>query len=170
MNRSTTDIVSGILLTLIGAVLTLRATGISPDATATIAWSLTSILAGLHAVTGLVEGSTARKFWGAIGCVGAAHAAVWNSGLMIPTVEESVAALFLWIGLAFTFLWLSAPYKVDLLAPAILFCGPGVGYYLWWYDIARLESMTRWADEGWPILLVLLGAGVLLRSVIPSRQ
>ena len=170
MNGRTTDAVSGILLALIGVALSFRAANVAPDTMATGAWSLASVLAGVHAVTGLVAGKMGRKFWGAFGCVGAAHAAVWSSGLMVPTLEETIAAGFLWVGLAFAFLWLSAPYKLDLLAPALLFCGPGVGYYLWWYDVVRLESLERWAGDGWPLLLVLLGAGVLLRSLIPSRQ
>jgi hypothetical protein len=89
---------------------------------------------------------------------------------MVPTIEETLAAGMLWIGLAFAFLWLSAPRKLDLLVPAILFAGPGVGYYLWWYEVVRLEAMVRWVDAGWPLLLVLLGAGIMLRSLIPSRQ
>ncbi|MEK6650703.1 MAG: hypothetical protein AABY75_06990 [Bacteroidota bacterium] len=170
MSRRTTDIVSGILLASIGVLLSIRAAGVAPETMATVAWSLASILAGIHAFSGLVAGNTGRKFWGAFGCVAAAHSAVWSSGLMVPALEETIASGFLWVGLAFAFLWLSAPYKLDLLAPAIVFCGPGVGYYLWWYDVVRLESLERWAGDGWPFLLVLLGAGVLLRSLIPSRQ
>ena len=170
MKRSISDMASGVLLIFIGLVLFLRVVGVAPQTMETLAWMLGSVLAGLQAALGFIRHSTAKKFWGSLGCVAAAHLAVWTSGLMEPTIEETMGAGLLWVGLAFTFVWLSAPHKLDLLVPAILFSGPGVGYYLWWYDLVRLESLKQLFDSGWPVLVVLLGAGILLRSLIPIRQ
>ncbi len=170
MKRVPLDVISGVLLTAVGVLLFFRALGFAPDILLTSALVLVATLAAIFAVTGLLERKRGREFWGAFGCVAGAHLALWSSGVMVPTGEEIFAAGLLWFGLAFAFLWLSTPHKIDLLVPALLFGGPGVGYYLWWFEVARLRDMEHVIENGWPVLLVLLGGGILLRSLIPSRQ
>lgn len=170
MKRVPLDVITGALLTTIGILLFFRALGFAPDILLTSALVLVATLAAIFAVTGLLERRRGREFWGAFGFVAGAHLALWSAGVMVPTGEEMFAAGFLWVGLAFAFLWLSTPYKIDLLVPAFLFGGPGVGYYLWWFEIVRLRDLEQAIESGWPLLLVLLGGGILLRSLIPSRQ
>jgi hypothetical protein len=171
MNGRRLDVVSGALIVIAGSALMLRAIGVHHDLMATIALASASLLCGVHAIAGLVTGSARRKFWGALGCVAAAQLAMWNAGILEPTLEESIASALLWIGLAFLFVWLSQPYKLDVLAVAVLFSGPGVGYYLWWHELVDLHSLALWAGRGWPAVVILAGAGIILRAFFrPTRQ
>ncbi len=171
MNGRSLDIMSGGLIVAAGLALLLNALDVRPEAMVTVAWGCASLLSGLHAVSGLIAGSNRKKFWGALGFVAAGQLALWNAGILTPTLEESFAAASLWVGLAFTFVWLSQPYKLDVLAAALLFAGPGVGYYLWWHELVDLRSLERWAGSGWPALIILVGIGLILRAVVrPTRQ
>lgn len=171
MNRRALDIVSGAFIVAAGLALMFRALDLLPDLMLTTAWGSASVLCGVHAVMGLVSNSGGKKFWGALGFVAAGHLALWSAGIMEPTIEETIASASLWVGLAFAFVWLSQPYKLDVLAAAALFCGPGVGYYLWWHEVVDLRSLERWAGDGWPALIILAGAGMVLRAFVrPTRQ
>jgi hypothetical protein len=151
--------------------LVFRAVDLQPELMATIAWCSASLLCGVHAVAGLIAGSTMRKFWGALGFVAAGQLALWNADILVPTLEESIASASLWLGLAFAFVWLSQPYKLDVLAAAVLFGGPGVGYYLWWHELVDLDSLEQWAGNGWPAIIILAGTGLILRACFrPTRQ
>ncbi|MCU0452670.1 MAG: hypothetical protein MUE68_03360 [Bacteroidetes bacterium] len=171
MNGRGLDIVSGGLIVSAGLALFLRALDVQPEAMVTVAWSCASVLCGIHAVIGLIAGSNGRKFWGALGFVAAGQLALWSADILTPTLEESIAAASLWVGLAFAFVWLSQPYKLDVLAVAVLFGGPGVGYYLWWHELVDLRLLERWAGSGWPAIIILAGAGLILRAFFkPTRQ
>jgi hypothetical protein len=171
MNGRTLDIVSGSLIGAAGVALVFRAVGLQPELMSTTAWCCASSLCGVHAVAGLISGSTMRKFWGALGFVAAGHLALWSADILVPTLEESIASASLWVGLAFAFVWLSQPYKLDVLAAAALFGGPGVGYYLWWHEVVDLRSLEQWAGQGWPAIIILAGAGLILRAFFrPTRQ
>lgn len=171
MNGRTLDVVSGSLIAAAGVALVFRAIDLRPELMATVAWSCASLLCGVHAIAGLVAGSTMRKFWGALGFVAAGQLALWSADILVPTLEESIASASLWVGLAFAFVWLSQPYKLDVLAAAVLFGGPGVGYYLWWHELVDLRSLEQWAGNGWPAIIILAGAGLILRAFFqPTRQ
>lgn len=168
--RRLLEIVFGTSLVLMGGLLLAQALGIDMAWTRIATWVTVALLGGSVALSGWIRKSSFKKFLGAVLVVGGSHAALWSAQLFAPLPEEMIASVMIWIGLGFAFVWCSAPYKLDLLVPTVLFLGPGVGYYLWWYDLVRAATLRAIASNGWPVLIVLLGAGILVRTFRPARQ
>jgi hypothetical protein len=115
--------------------------------------------------------SSFRLFVGGVLFVAGVHACLWTFGVLEVDTEEAFAAFFLWVGLASVLMWLPNPHKLDLLIPAFLFGGAGLGYYLWWYDVYQWRELREFYAGAWPVFIMLLGAGIVLRSLKrPSAQ
>ena len=161
-----TDRTVGILLILVGVALFLYAIDVVPfDILSGSVWLGLGTAGFVIALNGWKQRASILLFVGGFLFVAGLHTALWSFGVLEARIEELLPAFFLWIGLASVFVWLPTPYKIDLLIPAFLFGGSGLGYYLWWWDVMRVSDLTDMYANGWPVLLILLGVGILLRSL-----
>ncbi len=161
-----TDRTVGILMVLAGFGLFLVSLDvITLEILAGSAWLALGIAGVILIGRGWKDSSSILLFVGGFLFTAGVHTALWSFGVLELRPEELLPAIFLWIGLAMVFVWLPAPYKIDLLVPAVLFGGCGVGYYLWWWDVMRMSDLKELYGNGWPVLVILLGAGILLRSM-----
>lgn len=159
------DLIVGTSLIVLGLALLGNVLGYWENVVSVVAWTAVGMLGGSIAVRGWSMHSSLRMFTGAFLLLAGFHAAMWAAGVLEPNGEEAIASVLLWFGLSFLFVWLSAPHKLDILVFAILFSGPGVGYYLWWWDVVRMSTIRNVAEDGWPALVILAGAGVVMRSL-----
>jgi len=160
-----TDLTVGVLLVAAGLGLFLYAIDVIPFAVLSGSVWLALGIAGLVVVlNGWKDDSSILLFIGGLLLVAGIHTALWSYGILEAHHEEILPAILLWIGLASLFVWLPAPYKIDLLVPALLFGGCGLGYYLWWWDVIRMSDLKYAYGHAWPLLLILLGGGILFRS------
>jgi len=165
MRPHASDLVIGISLIVVGVSLLGSVLGIWEGVVDVVAWSAVGVLGASVAARGWKMRSSARLFAGAFLFLAGCHAALWTSGVLQPNGEEAIASVCLWVGLSFFFVWLAAPHKLDILVPAALFVGPGIGYYIWWWDLARLSAIRDFAEDGWPALVILAGAGGVGRAL-----
>ena len=161
-----TDRTVGIVMVLAGVALLLYAVDVlSFDILSGSVWLALGTAGLIIAINGWKDRSTILLFLGGFLLVAGVHTALWSLGVLEARLEELLPALLLWIGLASLLVWLPTPYKVDLLVPAVLFGGAGLGYYLWWWDIMRMSELRDVYANGWPVLLILLGGGIVFRSI-----
>ena len=154
------------LLILFGAMLLLHVSDlVSFGFLSGSVWCILGVIGAILVVRGWRVRSTLLLFSGAFLLIAGVHTALWSFGVLEPRVEELAAAVLLWVGFASLFVWLPTPYKVDLLIPVVLFGGCGLAYYLWWWDVFRVSELRDVFANGWPMFIILLGAGILLRSL-----
>jgi hypothetical protein len=165
------DVTVGILMIAAGIVIFLYSIDILRFAYISGSlWAVLGVTGLVVAVNGWRSQSSFLLFLGGFLLVAGTHTALWSFGVLETTLEGILPAILLWIGLASLFVWLPTPYKIDLLIPALLFGGSGLGYYLWWWDIFRLSELKDLYADSWPLFLILLGGGILLRSLKRTRR
>lgn len=171
MNAQGRDRLFGTILVLVGLGLFLNAVDVIRFETIeTGVWIALSTCGLLLMIRGWKRKGSAVLFIGAFFFVAGIHAVLWTLGVLDVDGEGAVAAFFLWLGLASVFMWLPTPHKLDLLIPAFLFGGAGLGYYLWWYDLYRWREIQDAYESGWPVFLILLGGGIVFRSIRRSSN
>lgn len=73
------------------------------------------------------------------------------------------ADLLLILAASFLILYFFDIRRVGILIPVFIFGGLGVLYYLWWMDLMDLYDVRMCIRTYWPVALILLGVGVMLK-------
>ncbi len=161
--RSREFSVFGILLILIGVGLILSKLHLLNYSWKTIFW----ICMGLAGFASVIQAFITRRrgmvFWGSL-LFFISVAMVSHRLALVEFVPWDVpATISLALGLSFLILFMYEPSRFGVLIPAILFCGYGTLYYLWWWDIIDWFEMKHYVYTYWPVIVILWGLSLIFK-------
>ncbi|RPI06700.1 MAG: hypothetical protein EHM64_02015 [Ignavibacteriae bacterium] len=161
--RSTGFSIFGIFLILLGAGLILSKLKLLHYQWGTILWVCLGIAGFAAAVQAFVSRRRGLAFWGSFLFFMSIAVLVHRFELLDFAPWDVPATFSLALGLSFLVLFLFEPRRFGVLVPMIFFCGYGILYYLWWWDVIDWFEMKHYVQTYWPALIILWGISLIFR-------
>jgi hypothetical protein len=159
--RSREFSIFGIFMILLGIGLILHKLNLLHYGWKTIFWLCIGVAGLVSTVRAFVTRQRGVVFWGSL-LFFVSIAMLVHRLALIDFVPWDVPATFsLAFGLAFLMLFFFEPRRFGVLIPVLLFCGYGILYYLWWWDVIDWFEMKYYFHTYWPVLIILWGLSML---------
>ncbi len=169
MSRTATRVsILGIFLIAFGALLLLRKFDVIDLQVREVIWPSLALFGLIVAGRGLFDGVKWKVFWGTVLFLYSIFFFVRSLDRYDIPFQMVFPATFLVFGVVFVMLFVNRPAEWYFLVPALLLLGVGASMMLteygYWYGWELRDAISRW----WPLALVLMGAGMLLRRKTPA--
>ncbi len=153
----------GIFLILLGAGLLLSRLNFVPWCWSDAVWVAVAAFGLALIVRAVFQPTRKSVFLGAflflLGLMILAHKWHWMDSVPL----QLPADILLVIGGSFQIQYFFEPRRVGLLAGVVFFGGLGALYYLWWLDVIHMWDVRMYVKTYWPVLVILVGVGVMLK-------
>jgi hypothetical protein len=164
MSRTTTRIsLFGLFLVVFGALLLLRKGGIINLHSGEVIWPVLTLFGLILAGRGLVDGKRGKIVGGTVLFLYSIFFLVRSMGAYELPFEMIIPSTFIVFGIVFVMLFVNRPAEWYFLVPGLLLLLVGASFlmteYGFWYGWEVRDAISTW----WPLALVLMGAGMLLR-------
>ncbi len=154
----------GIFLIVFGALLLLKKFGVIDVHVHEILWPALTLFGLFLAGRGLAEGRKWKVFWGTVLFMYSIFFLIRSLDRYDIPFDMIFPATFLVFGVVFVMLFVNKPAEWYFLVPGLLLLAVGASMILteygYWYGWEIRDAIATW----WPLALVLMGAGMLLRQ------
>jgi hypothetical protein len=164
MSRTTTRIsLFGLFLVVFGALLLLNKGGIINLHAGEVIWPVLTLFGLILAGRGLADGKRGRIVGGTVLFLYSIFFLVRSMGGYDLPFGMIIPSTFIVFGIVFVMLFVNRPAEWYFLVPGLLLLLVGASFlmteYGFWYGWEVRDAISTW----WPLALVLMGAGMLLR-------
>jgi hypothetical protein len=171
MTRTTTRIsLFGLFLVVFGVLMLLRKGGIINLHAPEIIWPVLTLFGLILAGRGLADGRRGKIVGGTVLFLYSIFFLVRSAGDHELPMELIVPSTFLIFGIVVLMLFVNRPAEWYFLVPGALLLLVGCSFlmtqYGSWYGWQVRDAISTW----WPLALVLMGAGMLLRRRAASSR
>lgn len=170
VKREQRGLVFGIVLIALGVVLLLNRLDVFFVQWDSLAWVAGLCLGGFLVVDGFVRGRRARVYWGGVLFFFSLYWVLTRLDVIHHHGFFVTPVILLSFGLSFFLLYASDTKEYGLLFPAVLLTGVGAIMILWWLEYIEWYEVRCYVRTYWPLLLIIWGAGLLLRRRKPLIQ
>jgi hypothetical protein len=154
----------GLFLVVVGVLLLLRKTGVIDLRTHEVIWPVITLFGLILAGRGLADGKRGKIVGGTVLFLYGIFFLVRSLGSYDLPVQMIVPSTFVIFGIVFVMLFVNRPSEWYFVVPGILLLLVGASFlmteYGYWYGWEVRDTVGTW----WPLALVLMGAGMLLRK------
>ncbi len=164
MSRTATRVsILGIFLIVFGSLLLLKKFDVIDLSVREIIWPALALMGLIVAGRGLFDRVKWKVFWGTVLFLYSIFFLVRSIDRFDIPIQMIFPATFLVFGIVFVMLFVNRPADWYYLVPGLLLLAVGVSMVLteygYWYGWEIRDAIATW----WPLALVLMGAGMLLR-------
>lgn len=153
----------GVFLILAGGGLLLRGFGLLPFSWGEVVWTALGAFGLSLVINAAIQHRRGGVFIGSLLFFFSALVLLRRTVWCGATPFDWSANIMLVIGASFLVLYLFDPKRFGILAAVVFFGGIGTLYYLWWMDVLDAFTVRHYVRTYWPVLLILLGLGVVLK-------
>ena len=119
---------------------------------------------GMSFITGFANNEKGKIFFGTIGFFIGLYFLLRSLDFVYLHHHAFLPIIFIIIGCAFLFTAFSAPFSFFLIIPALTFGGIGTLLLVSHYGYLDYYDVSYYARKYWPVVFILLGGSLLLRS------
>jgi hypothetical protein len=171
MSRTTRRIsLFGLFLVIFGALMLLRKGGLINLHSSDVIWPVLTLFGLILAGRGLADGKRGKIVGGTVLFLYSIFFLVRSAGDHELPIEMIVPSTFLVFGIVFLMLFVNRPAEWYFLVPGLLLLLVGASFlmtqYGYWYGWQMRDAISTW----WPLALVLMGGGMLLRHRMAASR
>lgn len=171
MSRTATRVsLFGLFLVVFGALLLLRKAGVIDLRAGEVIWPLLTLFGLIIAGRGLADGRRGKIVGGTVLFLYSIFFLVRSTAGYDLPFEMIVPSTFIVFGIVFLMLFVNRPAEWYFLVPGLLLLLVAASFlmteYGYWYGWEVRDAIATW----WPLALVLMGGGMLLRKRSAGRS